>query len=146
MKRKNRQIANLKNCQIKFGLASLRVILHTLNIILLITVLGITSISARELTEVEKIEYLIQKIRLSNLTFIRGGSEYNSVDAADHLQMKWNNAGKGRINTTDRFIKYIATKSSLLGTPYYIKDLSGQKIKSSDWLKAQLNQLQFTKK
>ncbi|HJW72171.1 MAG TPA: DUF5329 family protein, partial [Geothrix sp.] len=46
-------------------------------------------------TEAQKIEALIQGVAsLQGAAFIRNGSEHTPREAADHLRLKWKNAGK----------------------------------------------------
>ncbi len=87
--------------------------------------------------ETEKIEKLIQTVRESGITFIRNGAEYTSIEAADHITMKWENA-KSEIKTVDQFIQNIASKSSSTGNVYQIKLKDGTIINAEDWLKKQL--------
>ena len=94
------------------------------------------------MNEEAKINLLIQTVAQSDNRFIRGGSEYSAQDAAAHMRMKWNRAGKDRINTARRFIKYIASESYLLGTPYYIKFSDGSRVKSRDYLLARLREIE----
>ncbi|MCB1171912.1 MAG: DUF5329 family protein [Leptospiraceae bacterium] len=94
------------------------------------------------LSEERKIELLIRSVENSNNTFIRGGSEYSAQEAGSHMRMKWSRAGKKRVNTARLFIKYIASESSLLGTPYYMKKPDGTKIKSRDYLLQRLHEIE----
>lgn len=77
-------------------------------------------------TENQKIDHLISYIAsLEGTQFIRNGSTYSAKDAAAHLQMKREKAGK-RIKTADDFIIHIASKSSMSGEPYQIKFANGK--------------------
>ena len=93
------------------------------------------------LSEKEKIEALIQFVKKSDTLFIRGGVEYPSSKAADHLRMKWDYAGK-RIKTARQFIDRIASKSSMTGKPYYVKSKDGKQITSAEWLSQALKKIE----
>ena len=81
----------------------------------------------------EEVGYLLSYIEKSNSRFIRSGTEYGAKEAADHLRMKLQRAGS-RVKTADDFIKGIATKSYLLGTPYLIKTADGKTFPTGPWL------------
>jgi hypothetical protein len=84
----------------------------------------------------EEITHLLQFIEQSECTFIRNAKQYDSLKARQHIEQKYNYY-KDQILTTEDFIKYSATKSSITGKPYKVicNDVS---INSSDWLKAEL--------
>ena len=94
-----------------------------------------------ELTEEQKIQALIERVSVSGAVFIRNGSEHSAEAAAAHMRMKLSRAG-GRIKTAEHFIKYIATKSSFTGIHYRIRFPDGKEVKSADWLRAQLVELE----
>ena len=93
------------------------------------------------LSEAEKIQALLDIIVKSNLIFIRNSVEYSAVRTRKHLELKLSYAGS-RISTAEQFIKYIATKSSWTGKPYYVKLPDGKKIKTADWLHQKLKEIE----
>lgn len=103
-----------------------------------------TAGSAFALSESEKIKVLLDKIENSGLIFIRNGMEYSSKKARKHLELKLSNAGS-KIRTAEQFIGYIATKSSWTGVPYYVKLPDGTKLKSADWLRRRLAEIEKKK-
>ncbi len=96
---------------------------------------------SNQLTEEQKIQALIERVSASGAVFIRNGSEHSAEAAAAHMRMKLSRAG-GRIKTAEHFIKYIATKSSFTGIHYRIRLPDGKEVKSADWLRAQLTELE----
>jgi hypothetical protein len=89
-------------------------------------------------TEAQRIEALITAVKhLEGATFIRNGSAHTAAEAADHLRLKWKNAGK-RVRTAEDFIRYCATESSLSGRKYRIRLADGREMDSADWFKAEL--------
>jgi hypothetical protein len=100
--------------------------------------------SAIELTEAQKIDKLIAYIADTEAKFIRNGNEYSGVDAAKHLRMKCEKAGK-KITTAKQFIDYLASKSSRSGEPYLMKFKNGSTLPVRDILYHQLKKLETIK-
>ncbi len=102
---------------------------------------------ASAMTEMEKIDALIDTVEKSGVIFIRNGSEYSSVDAAKHLKDKLNSAIRSPFApkksdwTAEMFIDRIASKSSTSGKDYLIKLPAGTKVKSKTWLTEKLNEI-----
>lgn len=94
-----------------------------------------------KLTEMEKIERLLQFVAASDVTFIRNGDEYKPKDAVEHMRNKLDYAGK-RIKTARQFIKYIASESSMSGKPYYVRFKDGKKLKSAEWMTRALERIE----
>lgn len=93
--------------------------------------------SARER---QRIDALIAAVEKSGLVFIRNGSEHSAADAASHMRLKFNNAGS-RISTAEQFIDYLASKSSITGSPYFLKFPDGHTEKAGLWLHRKLKEL-----
>jgi transketolase C-terminal domain/subunit len=92
-------------------------------------------------TDAQKIESLIQAVaNLRGAVFIRNGSEHSPREAADHLRLKWKNAG-GRVKTAPDFIRFCATGSSLSGKPYQIRLENGRTVPARDWLWSELKRM-----
>jgi hypothetical protein len=99
-------------------------------------------ITATALTETQKIEALIQAVAdLQGAVFLRNGSEHTPKQAADHLRLKWKNAG-GRVKTAPDFIRYCASGSTLSGKPYEIRLKDGQTVLARDWFWTELKRLE----
>ena len=93
-------------------------------------------------TEVQKIEALIEAVaNLEDAVFIRNGAEHTPKEAADHLRLKWKNAG-GRVKKAPDFIRYCASESSLSGKPYTIQFKDGRTVLSRDWLWTELKRME----
>jgi hypothetical protein len=91
-------------------------------------------------SENDKIQYLITSVEnLDGAKFIRNGSEHLPKDAADHLRMKLQKAGK-RVKTVDDFIKLCASQSYLSGEPYQIRFADGKTVKTADYFRGLLKQ------
>jgi hypothetical protein len=97
------------------------------------------------LTEQAKIEALIGAVEaMPKAVFIRNGSEYTAARAADHLRLKWHNAG-GRVRTAEQFIKYCASQSSMTGRKYQIRFPDGRTVDSAVFFHEQLARLEAGK-
>ena len=86
-----------------------------------------------------EIVHLLQYIESSDCIFIRNGEEYSAAEARAHIQKKYDHF-KNRVKTTEDFIKYAATKSSMSGVPYMVR-CNGQEIRNTDWLSTELQKL-----
>jgi hypothetical protein len=91
--------------------------------------------SAREQARIEGLMAAVGRLR--GATFIRNGSEHTAAEAAEHLRLKWKNAGK-RVRTAEDFIRYCATQSSMSGRRYRIRLADGRELDSADWFEAEL--------
>lgn len=107
-------------------------------------VLTTFNLAAREApqTDVEKkkIEFLLAQIEAQKAAkFWRNGSPYTPKEAAKHLRMKWEKAGKA-IKTAQDFIEKIASKSSMSGKAYEIELSDGTKMETKVFLVKKLSE------
>jgi|WetSurMetagenome_2_1015567.scaffolds.fasta_scaffold00868_5 hypothetical protein len=105
-----------------------------------IAVLFLFSAAAYAITQTEndKIQYLITSVEnLDGAKFIRNGTDHSAKDAASHLRMKLQKAGK-RVKTADDFIKLCASQSYLSGEPYSIRFADGKTVKTADYFRGLL--------
>ncbi len=111
--------------------------------LLLVVLIFISSVTWSEtMSEEEKIQTLLNRIEESKYIFIRNDKEYSAQKAREHLEMKYNRMKK-RIKTANDFIDRLATKSSLSGKPYLMKNpANGKKTLLRVWLKAQLRNME----
>lgn len=78
-----------------------------------------------------KIEYLIARVRQSELVFVRNGEMYPGKRAAMHLTRKYRKRIES-IRTVEQFIQDVASGSSLSGQPYYVRFPDGNAYKVRD--------------
>lgn len=79
-----------------------------------------------------EIQYLLEFVANSGCTFVRNGDAHDSVDAADHLRLKYSN-GSRYADTAEHFIDRLASKSSWSGKTYTVT--CGEVTEpSGDWL------------
>ncbi|MFT5701351.1 MAG: hypothetical protein ACI8ZB_004242 [Desulforhopalus sp.] len=93
-----------------------------------------------------EVEKLIEFVRMSKCTFYRNGSWSEAGKAADHINKKYRYVQKkGLVRTTEDFITYAATKSSISGRPYLVKCGDAESQKCAEWLRAELIRLRNKK-
>lgn len=85
-----------------------------------------------------EIRHLLSYIENSQCTFIRNGSSHDAVNAKKHIEKKYNYL-ESRIDTTEGFIKYTATKSSISGKQYKVM-CAGKDYLVGQWLSDELRQ------
>jgi Family of unknown function (DUF5329) len=92
--------------------------------------------------ERQKIEALIKVIAdAKDLQFVRNGKVYDAAIAAKFLRAKWA-ANDAEVKTARAFIDKVASFSGTSGEPYLIRRSDGSKIKSQDYLIAELQKLE----
>ena len=96
-------------------------------------------------SERAKINYLIQRIRQSDYTFIRNGESFAGSRAATHLLWKFQRKGNG-VKTAADFIMKIASRSSLTGQLYMIRMNDGRAYPVRDLLFNELRNLEEAQK
>jgi hypothetical protein len=84
----------------------------------------------------EEIDHLLAFVDSSGCTYVRNGKEYSPAEAREHIGRKYDYI-RDRISTTEQFIRYAATESSISGKPYTVI-CGGQEEPSADWLKREL--------
>jgi hypothetical protein len=107
-------------------------------LIALLSSLMVSVCIAASPVETRKIEHLIAAIEsLPNAQFVRNGTAYDAKSAADHLRLKWKNAGD-KVATAEDFIRLCGSSSSMSGKPYQIRFADGHVITSESFLREQL--------
>ena len=116
-----------------------------LSIILLVTGLAIAGGSVSEL---QKIEALLELVKSSDVTFIRNGSEYTAKEADEHLRKKLKSARNSWFAppkdqwTARLFIDKVASRSSISGRPYRVRFKDGKVIESRVWMMEMLREIE----
>jgi hypothetical protein len=80
----------------------------------------------------QEVDYLLEFVANSGCTFVRNGDDHDSVDAADHLRLKYSR-GKRYVGSAEQFIDRLATESSWSGDPYTVI-CDGKTQTSAQWL------------
>jgi hypothetical protein len=108
---------------------------------LLITLLilsSIQSVSADVPVEQKpEVEHLLEFVRQSDCIMIRNGTEHSGDYAVSHIQKKYDYF-KDDITSTEAFIEYSATKSTMSGKYYTIRCSGQEEMRTQDWLLEEL--------
>lgn len=80
------------------------------------------------------IRCLVDVVASSDYTFLRNSRRYSGVQAAQHLQRKYDHF-REQIHTVDDFIALAASRSLLTGKPYRVVDAAGAITPTSRWLR-----------
>jgi len=92
-----------------------------------------------------EIAHLMNYVKKTECTYIRNGTEHSGVDAAAHIQKKYDYFNdKGQIKTAEDFIRLSATKSTMSGKKYMIACPGEAKVESGKWLLAELKRFRTT--
>ena len=84
------------------------------------------------------IEHLITYVKDSGVTFKRNFSSHDSVEAAEHIEKKYQHF-KDEIDTPEKFIELSATASLVTGKKYMVITKQDEEIPAGMWLNAELD-------
>jgi hypothetical protein len=91
--------------------------------------------------EAARIERLIQHVEaMTEVKFIRNGTEYSSADAGKFLRGKLDYLAD-KIHTAQDFIEQVATRSGSSGQPYLIRLADGRVIAAAQLLGDELKRM-----
>ncbi len=88
----------------------------------------------------QEISHLLEFVERSGCSFIRNGKEHSSVEAREHMAMKYDHLRK-RITTAEEFIERVASGSSLTGRSYRVACSDRAPESSAIWLERELERL-----
>ena len=81
----------------------------------------------------DEVQHLLSYVATTECTFIRNGKPYDSDETVTHIKKKYAHF-KNKINTTEAFIEFSASKSMVSDKPYSI-ECEGQATQTSNqWL------------
>jgi hypothetical protein len=101
-----------------------------------------TKLSADQGTQAE-IDHLLAFIKESDCTFIRNGKTHTALKAFEHISKKYEYIKK-RIDSTEDFIKYGASQSSITKSEYQI-ECGTISTSSNAWLNSELERYRNNK-
>ena len=84
-----------------------------------------------------EVEHLLAFVQQSDCVMIRNGDEHEGEKAASHIKKKYDYFADD-ISTTESFIEYSATKSTMSGKYYTVRCPDGTEMRSQDWLLEEL--------
>lgn len=89
-----------------------------------------------------EVDALISRLASSNCEFNRNGSWYSGAEAKAHLLKKLEALeDQNLVKTAEQFIERGASTSSVSGKPYSVRCAGKAPVESSQWLKAELQQV-----
>ena len=93
----------------------------------------------------DEINHLLKYVESTQCQYERNGEMHNGVEAVEHINRKYDYFKK-KIDSSEDFIKYSATRSKLSGN-YYMIHCDGQgPVRSQDWLLQELRRYRDAKK
>jgi len=102
-----------------------------------VSVLGNIAFADVPAGKVHEVKHLLEFVKTSGCIINRNGSNHPAEQAIEHIEMKYDYF-RDRINNTEDFIEYSATKSTMSGD-YYTVTCPGKKaIRTQDWLMGEL--------
>ena len=84
-----------------------------------------------------EINYLLAFLENSECQYERNGKIHTGKDTLDHVKKKYKYFNN-KIDSTEKFIEYSATKSTLSGKYYMVLCKDSPKVKTQDWLLQEL--------
>ena len=84
-----------------------------------------------------EVEHLFATLETSDCVMIRNGKAHDGKEAAEHVQRKYDHY-RDKIDSTEDFIAYSATKSLISGRAYQVQCPGEDPQPSADWLLAEL--------
>ena len=84
-----------------------------------------------------EVEHLILYLQNSGCDMVRNGKAYTGVDGAGHVRRKYQHFMK-KISSTEEFIEYSASKSTMSGQYYEVRCPGKSPERSQDWLLREL--------
>lgn len=84
-----------------------------------------------------EVKNLLEFVETTGCTFERNGKKYNGERASKHIKRKYNHF-RDKITTTEEFIEYSGTKSTISGNFYLVYCDESNPVESRDWLLEEL--------
>ena len=84
-----------------------------------------------------EVEHLLKFLKNSSCEINRNGKFHKGNEAVSHIKRKYEYF-RDEIDTTEEFIEYTATKSTMSGKYYLVKCGDGEAVRTKEWL---LNEL-----
>ena len=86
-----------------------------------------------------EVQHLMNFVSNSPCQIVRNGSAHDGPEAIKHIQKKYKYF-KDDIRTTEQFIEYSATKSTMSGKYYLVNCRNQSQVKTRDWLLQELKE------
>lgn len=90
----------------------------------------------------KEVQYLLDFVKNSHCIINRNGTDYPAEKGIDHIQKKYDYF-RDDIHSTEDFIEYSATKSTMSGKYYTVTCPDKETIKTRDWLMQELKRFRL---
>ena len=87
--------------------------------------------------QVKEVKHLLLYVKHSGCIINRNGTDHPAVKGIHHIEKKYDYF-RDDINSTEEFIEYSATKSTMSGNDYMISCPGKKTISTQDWLMSEL--------
>ena len=87
--------------------------------------------------QVKEVNHLLAFVKNSGCIINRNGSDHPAEKGVSHIEMKYDYF-RDEIKSTEEFIEYSASKSTMSGKYYTVTCPGKETIKTQDWLLAEL--------
>ena len=95
--------------------------------------------------QIKEVNHLLKFVKSSGCIINRNGTDHPAAEGIEHIEMKYDYF-RGDIKSTEDFIAYSATKSTMSGD-YYMVSCPGKKtIRTQDWLMTELKKFRSKQK
>lgn len=110
------------------------------NISILLLFLFGTNYTLSDVPESQKpeVQHLLEFVDTSECMFERNGKKHDAKDASKHIKRKYKHY-RNKITTTEEFIEYSGSKSTMSGKEYLIYCSDNDPVKSQEWLLEELS-------
>ena len=92
-----------------------------------------------------EVEHLLNFVKNTSCEINRNGKYHNGNKAVSHIEKKYDYF-RDDISTTEEFIEYSATKSTMSGKYYLVRCGNGDVVKTKEWLLNELNKYRENKR
>jgi len=109
---------------------------------LLISNIAVADVPANQVIEVN---HLLAFVKESGCIINRNGTDHPAVKGISHIEKKYDYF-RDDITSTEEFIEYSATKSTMSGDFYMVSCPGKESIRTQDWLMAELKRFRAEQK
>jgi len=113
-------------------------------VITLLTFLPMNSYADVTQSQRDEVEHLIDFVRDSGCLIERNGVKHSGAEAVEHIRTKYAYF-RDTIKTTEDFIDYSASKSTMSGKPYLVYCPGMKEIPAGEWLYKELKAFRSTR-
>ena len=95
--------------------------------------------------QIKEVNHLLAFVKNSGCIINRNGTDHPAEKGVSHIEKKYDYF-RDDINSTEEFIEYSATKSTMSGDYYTVNCLGKKTMRTQDWLMDELNEFRSKQK